>query len=389
MNNLHRLTISAGIALTSFSNLAATHVADARGNAMGNTGVASADYLTAPFYNPALVADFKDNDDFGFLLPAIAINAHDKDDSLTVIDDLQSAIEDYEDTRDFSMMGDSQEKLEKINSLLNELDGNQPLSVTAGLGLAVALPSHLVSANLYTRAYAEVMAKPNVAEGRDNIEERYENSTVTMASFGYAEVGIAVARGFTVAEHNFSLGITPKYQQMMTYYVEPTVADFDIDDFEDSENKQTAFNLDLGAAWMHNNYRVAVAVKDVIAQEVDLLNPLTGEAMGTYHLDAQVTLGAAYKHDFFTLAIDADLTKQKRFDTIQDDTQFVRIGVEGNAWGWAQLRAGYEIDLEETLDNTITAGLGISPFDVISLDIAANYAGENQLGASANLAFTF
>lgn len=382
MNNLHRVAISVAVALTSFSTMSATHVADARGNAMGNTGVASADYLTAPFYNPALVADFKENDDFGVLLPALSISAQDTDDSLTVLDDLQSAIDDYEDN------GKSEDKLNEIDRLLNELDGNQPLKVNTGLGLAIALPNHLVAANLYSRAYVEVMANPKVAAHSDP-EQRYQKSSVAMASFGYAEVGLALARGFTIAEHQFSFGVTPKYQQMMTYFVDPSVADFEIDNYDESENTKNAFNLDFGAAWMHGNYRVAIALKDVIAQEIDLLNPSNGQAMGTYSLNPQATLGAAYKHEFFTLSLDADLTKQERFDSIEDDTQFVRVGIEGNAWGWAQLRAGYEMDLEDTLDSTITAGLGLSPFDVVSIDVAANYAGENQLGASANLAFTF
>ena len=57
--------------------------------------------------------------------------------------------------------------------------------------------------------------------------------------------------------------------------------------------------------------------------------------------------------------------------------------------GGAQLRAGYEMDLEKTLDNSVTAGIGISPFDLLSLDIAGAYAGANQFGVSGNLAFTF
>jgi len=90
-----------------------------------------------------------------------------------------------------------------------------------------------------------------------------------------------------------------------------------------------------------------------------------------------------------TATVDWDLTTQKRFAGLDDDTQFLRFGIEGNAWGWAQLRAGYEVDLEDTLDNSITAGLGISPGDLVSLDFAGNYAGDNQFGLSGNLAFTF
>ena len=76
------------------------------------------------------------------------------------------------------------------------------------------------------------------------------------------------------------------------------------------------------------------------------------------------TLGIGYVGDYVALSLDADLTKQKRFKELDDDTQFIRVGIEGNAWGWAQLRAGYEVDLENNLDNSVTGGIGISPFDV-------------------------
>ena len=66
---------------TSTSLYAANQVADGRGNAMGNTGVASADYLTAPFYNPALGSSYKVDDDFGILL-SVGVNINDIDDSL-------------------------------------------------------------------------------------------------------------------------------------------------------------------------------------------------------------------------------------------------------------------------------------------------------------------
>ncbi len=53
------------------SAYAANGVADARGNAMGNTGVTTSDYLLAPFYNPALTAVYRDRDSVGLLVPAL------------------------------------------------------------------------------------------------------------------------------------------------------------------------------------------------------------------------------------------------------------------------------------------------------------------------------
>ena len=129
-------------------------------------------------------------------------------------------------------------------------------------------------------------------------------------------------------------------------------------------------------------------MKDLLSQTIDLKDK-TGLKRDTYELNTQITLGAAYSGELLTAAVDFDLTKQERFKSLNDETQFVRFGVEGNAWGWAQLRAGYEMDLEDTVENAFTFGIGISPFDVVSLDLAASYAGENQFGVSGNLAFTF
>jgi len=384
MKQLNKMALAVGFACASMSVQAANHVADGRGNAMGNTGVASADYLVAPFYNPALGANFREHDDFGLLIPAVGVNARDTDESLATLDDLQDAIESYEDTTI-----PTQGQIDELNGYLDDLDGNAPLAVTAGAGIAVALPIKAVSTNLFTRGYVEVIATQDIAPNTGNsaidVEARYQNSTVEMAAFGYAEVGISFAKEFVIQDERVSFGISPKYQELTTYSASSTVEDFDLDDYDESEMSETAFNLDLGAVWYRDNFRVGLAIKDIFSQEVKFAEGNTG----VYELNTQATLGFAYAHEYFTLAADADLTSQERFQNVDDDTQFLRFGIEGNAWGWAQLRAGYEIDIEDTLDNSLTAGIGISPWDVVSLDLAGSYAGDNQFGASGNLAFTF
>lgn len=375
MNKKTILALTIGCACLSSQVSAANQVADARGNAMGNTGVASANYLLAPFYNPALVASAKENDDFAILLPAISLSARDSDESLTILDDLQSAIEDYEDSG-----STSNSLLAEVNDYLDQLDGNSPLTVNANLGLAFAISTDVVSANLFARGYLEIIASP-VVEAQD-----YENSYVDLAAFGYTEFGLALAKELTVAEQKITIGVTPKYQQMRTYAQSTFVKDFDVEEYDENEITKNAFNFDLGAAWYYDNFRVGLAVKDILAQEIEVEN---GTYKDVYKLDPQATLGFAYSADYVTVAFDADLTKQTRFQNLDDDTQFVRLGVEGNLFNWAQLRAGYEMDLEDTLDNAVTAGIGFSPFNVFHLDIAGSYSGENQYGISTNLALTF
>ena len=373
MKKLTKIALGIGLSLSVSSVFAAQIVADARGNAMGNTGVASATYLTAPFYNPALGALYHESDDFGILLPAIGINANDPDDAITLIDNIEEALDN----------GD----LADADEYLDSLEKGGSLSVTAGVGIAFALPISAVSTNFFSRGYVEVMSQMDI-ESSGDAQDRYDSSEVVTKAFGYSEFGVSFSKAYNIANQQVSFGVSPKYQIMKTYLEVSTLEDFDFSDYEESENNASAFNFDIGAAWYTDNFRVALAVKDVISQDIKLKNS-SGNIQDTYQLSPQGTLGVAYISDFFTAAFDADLTKQERFKNMDDDTQFIRVGIEGNAWNWLQLRAGYEVDLEETLDNTITAGIGISPGDLVHLDIAASYAGENQLGGSANLYFTF
>ncbi|MEF1292160.1 conjugal transfer protein TraF, partial [Vibrio sp. M260118] len=185
---------------------------------------------------------------------------------------------------------------------------------------------------------------------------------------------------------DISFGVSPKYQQLRTYKQNLSVEDFDLSDYDRSKTTKNTFNMDFGAVWLVDDYRIGVAVKDLFSKKIDTLDV---GGVSTYGLNTQITVSGAYAHEFFTATIDWDLTKQKRFVELADDTQFLRLGVEGNAFGWAQLRAGYQFDTEDTLDDVITAGIGISPGDLVSFDLAASYAGSNQYGVSGNLSFTF
>ncbi|MBY8301259.1 conjugal transfer protein TraF [Vibrio fluvialis] len=367
------------------SAYAANGVADARGNAMGNTGVTTSDYLLAPFYNPALTAVYRDRDSVGLLVPALGANIRDSDESLSTIDDLQSSIDQFEAA---GVGAATQENINQLNGYLDDLADDKPFAVSGGAGIAVALPMNAVSLNFFARGYAEILADSSIAANTGNtasdVETRYQNSYVNMLAFGYSEYGVAVAKLFPLQGQQIAIGITPKIQELRTYKEVVTVQDFDLSDYDQSKTSKNAFNLDIGAVWLKDNFRAGIAAKDLISQEIK-----TYDDQSSYTLDPQVTVSGGYVTDFLALAVDWDLTKQKRFKGVDDDTQFLRFGVEGNVWGWAQLRAGYEIDLESTLDNSITAGLGISPGDLVSVDLAANYAGNYQYGLSANLAFTF
>lgn len=377
MNIQTKSTLAVVMAMAfSSSAFASNLLMDARGAGMGNTGVSTADYLLAPYYNPALTAVYRKNDSFGILLPSIGLRAEDKDESLKTIDDLQDSIEQFERA---GVGAATQENVDQLNRYLDQLADDKPLAVTAGIGIAVALPLDAVSLNFFTRGYAEVIAKANVAAKSGNsaneVKTRYESSDVDLTAFGYTEVGLAVGKQVVLGGQTVALGVTPKVQQLRTYQDNASVKSFDLDDYDKSEVKDNSFNLDMGAVWLIDQYRVGIVAKDLFAKDIQTQN-----RNNTYKLDTQIAVSGSYVSDFFIAAVDLDLTKQRRFNGDNDDTQFMRFGVEGNAWGWAQLRAYYEVDLQNSLDNSVSVGLGVSPWDVVSLDLAGSYVAITNSG---------
>lgn len=379
--NKSRNSIGIALVCTSFLSTAGAYAPDGRSNGMGNIGVATADYLAAPLYNPALAAVFDESDDVGFLLPAVGLNAKDADSSIGTLKNLQDAIDDLENNG--RSAGSKNEIEQEINDYLDELDGSEPIHITAGVAFAIAIPSKVVAANLFARGYVESISKINVAANHGDVEQRYDNTDVTVTGFGYSELGIALARPFEIYGETFTFGVTPKYQMLKTFTETTLVNDFafELDD-DDSTSKNTV-NFDMGAVWLKNNFRAALAVHNMLEQEI------VSTQGHTYELTPQATLGLAYASEYFTMGVDVDLTEQTRFVHLEDNTQFVRVGMELNVWNWAQLRAGYEYDMQGSMENAITAGLGISPFGALNLDVAGSYASNNQVGVSTNLSFTF
>ena len=368
------------------SNLAmANFYADGRTTGMGGTGVASGNYLSSGFLNPALLANFGPDDDFGLLLPSIGLRASDKDESISTIMDLQD---------DFEGLGDSssQESIDAFATDLNSLSGNTPVAIEASVGAALAIPFDVVSIGLFSRNYVNVIAitdikKASLGSGWSEVEKTYQDSTASMVGVGVLDVGVTFAKKFDLDGYALSVGVSPKFQQLHSFYSMSTLDDFELSDYDESSTKENTFNIDFGLLYQWKEISVGLSAIDLISQKIDTLE-VAGKSH-RYNIDPKVTLGAAYQLKYFTFAIDADLTKQTRLEGVDDDTQFVRFGFEGDLFHWAQLRLGYEHNLEQSLQDSVTAGIGFSPFDVVHLDISAAYADETQASIGANLSLTF
>ncbi|EBW3155427.1 conjugal transfer protein TraF, partial [Salmonella enterica subsp. enterica serovar Java] len=108
----------------------------------------------------------------------------------------------------------------------------------------------------------------------------------------------------------------------------------------------------------------------------------------TFKIRPQSAAGIAWHNDFITTALDVDLTPASGFVS-DDKRQFAAIGAEVNAWKWAQLRAGYRQNMASGNGSAFTAGIGISPFDVVHIDVSGLVGTDRTYGAIAQLQFTF
>lgn len=372
------------IALLCASGSALAQQTDARAIAMGGTGVAGASYHQASFYNPALLTHFNDSDDFALVLPAISASVADNDELIDGIDNLQDALDrlDINPTAANSALA---------KQALTALDNNSA-NMKVTLAMAAAIPNNTLPVAIFARGHLDANVLTTI--DASDIDRLNNNNTDLLSSgsviaVGVVEAGITIAHAFTLDSVKLSVGASPKFQQIETFFYNSSVADFDEDDFDADQyrNKKTQTNIDLGvtAAW-ENGVVLGVSAKNLLSKKVPTIQVKGIEY--TYDMKPQYTVAANYHNSWFSANIDAELNSHTGFG-LQDEVQWLAAGVEFNALNWAQLRLGYRNDLKNNQQNQLTAGLGLSPFDTLHIDLAAVYADKNDAGAALSLAFTF
>ncbi len=357
---------------------------DARGVAMGSTGVAGAKYHQASFYNPALLTRYKEDDDFALVLPAVSGHANDEHEMIDKIDELQDRLDQLE-------AFPSEANAEHAKAALLALDNTQA-NFQVGLGLAAAVPNSKIPFALFTRGYLDANVQVDLdANDIDRLENGNTNlnSAASVVAVAIVEAGVSLAYAFDLDTTRLSFGVSPKMQRVETFYYRTSVADFDEDNFDADEyrSKENKTNIDLGvAASWQNGVTVAVSARNLLSHEFTTVN-VNGEAF-LYKLNPQVTAGVNYQNSWVSVSADLDLTRHKGFG-LQDQSQWAAVGVELDALDWAQLRFGYRNDLKSVQNDQISAGIGLSPFGAFRLDLAGVYGDKNDVGAALQLAFTF
>lgn len=362
----------------------ATEIFGGRTTAMGGAGVAGGDYTAGAILNPANTSFYRDDDDFAGLLNIGAV-ADEREDFLDVGDELDKQL----DQLDGALL--RAEDIRNLSSLLDELDRGG-IRGEVGAQFSLAVPNELLSAVLFARQNALISAGFHYSD-RDRaylenptaepFDESSLTSSATARGYSVREIGLALGHSFATGhpEWRLSVGATPKHQAIETIEYTAAAGDYDIDDLDADTYtlEETALNLDLGATLVHGKTRFGISAHNLVEDEYETVNG------NRVPLETRVTAGAGYNGETLTAVVDLDLTSSLvpgSIDSGAEETQFARAGVEVDMADWIQLRLGYRHDLEGSVEDTASAGIGFSPFDVLHLHLAALKSSDDTLGAA-------
>jgi hypothetical protein len=418
-NRLCKLSLAISLSIATTSALASPQAPmSARSFAMGGTGVAVAHPSAAPLANPAMMAAPQHDwaDDFGLMLPSVNARFADEEEVVDQIDDIQDVIDEFQGLNRTSNPEEARRLAGDLRERLNNFD-RDTVRVDAGLGIAFAIPTNSISVGFVADGAIRATVRGELDPDDDAFLRELETATALelatadldrdlksrgrILASAVAEVGISLATTFELNNgEQFQFGVTPKYVELRTFQYTETVSGFEDDDFDSDEfeTDKSGFNLDIGAAYAFGENRVwnaGVVVKNLIPMELDSAQarPLLGEEKRTLELNPMVTAAIAHKSDYHVVTAELDLTKKKAFG-FEDDTQWLAVGAEFDAWRYAQLRAGIRHNLASNSDNDgieedtqFTAGLGLNVLGA-RLDIGALYSSAD-VGAAIELGTSF
>ncbi|WP_286342621.1 conjugal transfer protein TraF [Ferrimonas sp. YFM] len=373
---------------------------DAKSAGAGYTGIASGDFTRAPL-NPALLTRFQESDDLYIRLGVNAL-AKEYEDALDQVDDTQDAIERFEDKINAMDPNDPPTQAD-ADALLRELEAldNTRLVGEANLDLGIFAPSKKLAWGLTIGGYV-------VGNGDfdydDNDRVLVEQALVTgvfdpdqLQSEGVAhavvvsEVALNLAREFKLPSiGEFSVGVSPKYQRLDTYLYRANINNYDNDDYFEDEylSDDSGFNLDLGFYKSYGNWRFGLVGYNLIKHSIDNVEG------NTISLEPTYAAAVAWQKGIFGATVEADLVEDESFvvdsnaPQLLQPRQMVRTGLE-LTWTHIQLRGGYVTDLSDNYEDLLTVGLGITPWDSFSLDLAAQFGDDEERGAALQLGWKF
>ena len=319
-------------------------VVDARTASLGGVSVAS-DVSTAPFSNPALVAQNVENTNWLLAFPSQA--------------NLKNPSDDFENN------------LAKGAGLQ---DGDKYREFESN-SFAVVIPDDTFGGLIYynDRLYhtAEITTNGTVVRHRAvNVQEN----------------GFALAR--TMAEpdlplYGFMVGVNTKLVQYHAYgYDVAAITDPNVElNRSKYSTPSSAINFDLGMARELGVWKLGLVVKDIFSYEQTY-----GNSGDKYRVLPQTRIGFSYHSRNTFWEVDVDLSKNTEIAT-ESETQLVAFGWEYRIIRPLAIRLGFNNNSVGDQLQTSSAGIGLN-FSMFQLDFA-QVKNENESGTFAQLTMKF
>ncbi len=376
--------------ITCASQSIASEIYNGRISAMGGAGYVTAKYSDGLLYNPSLAADYGKDDDF-----ALAFNMGVLiDDSDELVDGMNNLV-DYTDylrgIQDYQDL--SQTNIDELKRLMGKVDGDTA-QVSFGGSLVAAIPNSLVSMALVAKVSGQVALTPNIDANDYNLINNSLNtpfspddlqSSTTGTGVAIGEFGIALAKEFTLSESaKLLVGITPKRQEVKTIVYEAQVATYNEDNIDGDQYTVTTntTNFDAGLTYITGDLRYGLSINNFSDKTFKTID---GESVD---VKRRMTAAIGYSKDWIKTELAMDLNATPAFG-LNGDTKLLHAGLELAPISWLQLRAGLQRDMENTLPDTYSFGLGLSPFDVVNIDLAYLTGDKNTEGAAIQLGLRF
>jgi hypothetical protein len=234
-------------------------------------------------------------------------------------------------------------------------------------------------------------------------------SKLHMRGVGITETGVSLSHGFVSADHRFSIGITPKMMRIHMYDATLAANAGGISGMTGSDYYAfySSPNVDVGITKnFPNGFRTGLVVKNAISHVYEFKSAVTPGTAPVANgskltIRPMVRAGIAYEVPLFTIAVDADLTKNDPAG-LENYSQNVGLGVEVGVTDWTQLRFGYRNDmLDKTRRDTVSVGVGVSPrlpffkphFDLAVVSspnlLRDGYDKVNEVGLAFRFGFNF
>ncbi|GAW94486.1 MULTISPECIES: conjugal transfer protein TraF [Colwellia] len=364
--------------------------------------------FTSSLSNPALLTKFDNYDDIFFSLN-IGIMASDKydvvDTTKEISDNLDNLAKDINGiqsqnfqstTQVKSYYDDLNQQVDDIIADFKKID-NKVVKVRNGLNFQMIIPNQYLSFGLFTNQYGRIAGTLDYSEDDEktlndailsaNLNLNDLASATTTLGYSIAEAGVMAAYpAIKQANYDFSIGAKLKYQRIDLYYNSGKINEFDDDDFEISNDEnitdKSGSNVDLGLylTWgAERQWHAALVSNNLLKKTVYHV-----EQNITFTLKNSTVFGLSYQNSWLSLATEIDLTDRAQFAALAA-SKYAGVGAEFRFYEHIQFRLGYRTDLNEIDDDIYTAGIGISPWAVFAIDIAAFTGDNDTIGAALQL----